>query len=98
MLENIKKFFLWVKSVYSEASGNGSSTRVHIGLIIGFVLAVGLSFCVAVHMKKMTIEQFNTFLGSAGTFVVTTSGPLYAANQAGTWLQKREDNKNQPQP
>ena len=97
MVNFLKQLFLWLKSVYSESSGNGSATRVHIGLIVGFVIAVGLSFATAVHLHKLTIDQFNSYLNTAGQFVVVTGGPLYAANQAGNWLQKREDNKNQNQ-
>jgi hypothetical protein len=92
MLEFLKHVLLWLKSVYSD-NGVGSSTRVHIGALVAFVLGTGLSFAVAVHLKHMTIEQFNNFLGSSATFLVTTSTPLYAANQAGSWLQKKEDNK-----
>jgi hypothetical protein len=94
MLKLLENFISWVKSVYSD-NGVGSSTRVHIGMIISFVLLVGISFSVAVHIHKISIEQFNNFLSSAGTFIVTTTTPLYAANQAGNWLQKKEDNKNQ---
>lgn len=96
MFKFIVPFITWLKSVYSEADGMGSSTRVHIGIILAFTLTVGLSFAVATHLKKITIEQFDGFLNTAATFIVTTGGPLYAANQAGNWLQKREDNKNQP--
>jgi len=93
MKQLLMSLFSWIKSVYSD-NGVGSSTRVHIGIIIGFVVSVGLSFAIAVHMHRITLADFDSFLSSGGTFIVTTGGPLYAANQAGNWLQKREDNKN----
>jgi len=93
MMKFMVAMLTWLKSVYSESSGSGSSTRVHIGVILAFIVGLGVSFAVATHTHRITIEQFNNFLQSAGTFFVTTSGPLYAANQAGNWLQKREENK-----
>ena len=96
MMKYLQAMFSWLRSVYSESSGNGSSTRVHIGVILAFIVGVGMSFAIATHMHRITIEQFNNFLQSAGTFFVTTSGPLYAANQFGNWAQEREKNKNTP--
>lgn len=94
MLIYIQSVLQWVKSVYSERDGSGSSTRVHIGLILGFIITVGLSFATAVHIHKITIEQFDKFLETAGAFILTTGGPMYGINQVGNWAQKREDNNN----
>jgi hypothetical protein len=93
--EFLKPLMSFLKSVYSESSGAGSSTRVHIGAILAFILGVGISFAVAVHLKKITIEQFDNFLSSGAIFITSTAGTLYSANQVGNWAQKREDNKKQ---
>lgn len=42
----------------SGSQTNGSSTRVHIGLLTAFVIAVGISFGVLVHKKLISVEQF----------------------------------------
>lgn len=94
IFEALKPLLSFFKSVYSD-NGVGSSTRVHIGILVTFVVAVGLSFAAAVHLHKVTIEQFNSFLASGATFLTTTCGSLYGANQIGSWLSKREDNKTQ---
>ena len=86
---DIKPALTWLKSCYSESDGNGSSTRVHTGLIIAFTLGVGLSFAVSTHHKLMTPEQFNGYLGSAGTFVTVTCGVLYGVNRAGGWADSK---------
>ncbi len=84
----------WIKSIWSEPNGNGSSTRVIITAIISFILGVGISFAVATHAKLITIEQFNNFLSAGGNFILTTCGPLYGANKAADWL-KSKDQKDQ---
>lgn len=92
LLEVLKPFFSFLKSVYSEPDGTGSSTRLHITAILFFVLGVGSVFGAQVLKKNITIEQFNQFLNSGGEFVLTTGGPLYTANKAADWLKNR-DNK-----
>jgi hypothetical protein len=82
-------FLTWVRSIWSEPDGSGSSTRVHLTMITAFILGVGISFGVATHQKKITIDQFNQFLNAGGTFLVTTCGPLYAANKAADWLKNK---------
>lgn len=86
----------WVKSIWSEPNGNGSSTRVHMTMLIAFVLVVGISFGIATHLKRITIEQFDNFLTAGSTFIVTTCGPLYAANKASDWLKNKDNNNQQP--
>lgn len=71
----------WLASVYSESDGHGSSTRVNIALIIGFILGIGISFAVSVHHRLITVEQFNSFLAAGGTFIVTVCGTLYGLNR-----------------
>jgi hypothetical protein len=83
------EFWSWIKSVYSEPDGSGSSTRIHITMLIAFILGVGISFGVATHQKRITIEQFNNFLSAGSTFIVTTCGPLYAANKTADWLKNK---------
>jgi hypothetical protein len=82
--------FKWVKSIWSEPDGTGSSTRILMAALIAFVLGVGISFGISTNKGRMTPEQFNNFLGSSGTFIVTTCGPLYAANKAADWLKKKD--------
>lgn len=85
----MKTFFTWLKSIWSEPDGSGSSTRVHMTMLIAFILGVGISFGVATHQKRVTIEQFNNFLNAGATFIVTTCGPLYAANKAADYLKNK---------
>jgi hypothetical protein len=56
MEELFTAFLTWLRSVYSEPDGSGSSTRIHITALIAFVLGVGISFAVLVHNKVITIE------------------------------------------
>jgi hypothetical protein len=88
-----KLFGSWLRSVYSEPDGTGSSTRIHVSLLIAFVIAVGISFGVLVHHKEITVEQFDAFLGAAGAFLVATTGPLYGVNKLADWAKGRS---NQP--
>jgi hypothetical protein len=90
----MKQVALWLKSIWSEPDGSGSSTRVHMTMLIAFILGIGISFGVATHQKRVTIEQFNNFLNAGATFIVTTCGPLYAANKAADYLKNK--NPNQP--
>jgi hypothetical protein len=77
----------WLKSIWSEPDGSGSSTRIHVTMLIAFVLGVGISFGVSTHQKKITVEQFNNFLNAGSTFIVTTCGPLYASNKLADWAK-----------
>ena len=70
-----------MKSVFSEPDGTGSMSRVLIGLLTTFIVGVGVSFAVSAHFKRVTVEEFNGFLSSAGQFLITTCGPLYAINK-----------------
>lgn len=88
----MNQFWTWVRSIWSEPDGSGSSTRIHITMLVAFILGVGISFGIATHQKRITVEQFNNFLNSGATFIVTTCGPLYGANKAADWL-KNKDNK-----
>ena len=74
-------FWKWVRSIYSEPNGNGSSTRIHITALVAFILGIGVSFGIATHNKKFTIQEFNSFLEAGSTFIVTTCGPLYGMNK-----------------
>jgi hypothetical protein len=82
-------FISWLKSVFSESDGTGSSTRVSIGLLVSFVIGVGIAFCVGVHRKTITIAEFNAFLGAAATFLTATCGPLYGVNKLADWANKK---------
>ena len=93
MLDKLKPLFTWLKSVYSESDGSGSSTRVHMTAIIAFVLGVGVSFAVSVHHKYVTIEQFNSFLSAAAIFITSTCGVLYGLNKAGSYMDGKNDKK-----
>jgi hypothetical protein len=71
----------FIKSVFSEPDGSGSSVRVVMGLVVAFILGIGVTFGVLVWRKTITIEQFDNFLTTGGEFILTVSGPLYGANQ-----------------
>ena len=82
-------FWTWLKSVYSEPDGSGSSTRIHITALIMFILGVGISFGVATHHKIFTLEEFDNFLTTSSTFIVTTCGPLYGVNKMADWAKNK---------
>lgn len=84
-----KPFVTWLRSVYSEPDGTGSSTRLHISLLIVFVIGVGISFGVLVHHKTITVEQFDGFLSAAAAFLVATTGPLYGVNKLANWANNK---------
>jgi hypothetical protein len=91
-------FFGWLKSVYSESDGQGSSTRVHMAALICFILGVGVSFAVSVHHKYVSIEQFDSFLSAGATFIVTCCGALYGINKLGSWADGRNQTNTQSPP
>lgn len=91
----IVKLLHFLKSVYSEADGTGSSTRVHIGLLTVFVVSVGISFSVLVVKHVITIEQFDNFLSSAATFLIGTCGPLYGVNKFADWAKNKNGQDNE---
>jgi hypothetical protein len=84
---SILPFFHWLKSVYSESDGSGSSTRVHMAALISFIIGVGVSFAVSVHHKYVSIEQFDSFLSAGATFIVTCCGALYGINKVSSWAE-----------
>ena len=94
----MKQFLSWLRSVYSEVDGTGSSTRVHMSILIAFVVGIGISFGIATHQKHITIEQFNNFLNSGSTFIVTTCGPLYASNKLADWAKSKNNPSTPTQP
>jgi hypothetical protein len=84
----------FLKSIFSESDGTGSSTRVVMGMVVAFVLGIGIAFTTLVFKKTITIEQFDNFLVSGGEFILTVSGPLYGANQIGKILNTKIANSN----
>lgn len=92
---NLKPVIAWIKSVYSEADGTGSSTRIHISLLTSFVLGVGISFGILVHKHSISVEQFNQFLVAGGTFIATTCGPLYGVNKVAALIKGKTDDAKQ---
>jgi len=92
----VTAFGQWLRSVYSEPDGTGSSTRLHISLLTVFTIAVGISFAALVHRHGITIEQFNAFLGAAATFLVSTCGPLYGINKLSDWAKSKQLPPTQP--
>jgi hypothetical protein len=87
----------WVLSIFSEPSGNGSTTRVLISMVVAFIIGCGVSFAVATHQKSITMDQFNSFLGAGGLFIVTSAGPLYALNKMAD-AYKNKDNHDGDKP
>jgi hypothetical protein len=88
-------FFSWLRSVFSEPDGTGSSTRVVISALIGFAIAAGFSFAYLVHIKTITIEQFDGFLTAAGTFITVTCGPLYGVNKLADYGKNKQPTQGQ---
>lgn len=88
----MNEFFKFTKSVFSESDGSGSSSRVMMGLIVAFILGIGVAFGAMVHFKDISIDQFNSFLHSGGEFIVTTAGPLYGVNKFTDVLKGKNGN------
>jgi len=80
----------WIRSVYSEPDGSGSSTRVVISSLICFIIGVGISFAVLVHQHTITIDQFDSFLAAAATFITTTCAPLYGVNKLADYAKNKQ--------
>jgi hypothetical protein len=70
----------FIKSIFSEPDGNGSSSRVLISMIVSFIVGVGIGFATRIH-QPITMTDFVTFLGAAGMFITTTVAPLYLINK-----------------
>ena len=87
----------WIRSIYSEPNGNGSSTRIHITALIAFILGIGIAFGIATHHKRFTMEEFNSFLQTGSTFLVTTCGPLYGMNKLSDWGKDKNASNQPPQ-
>lgn len=83
-------FIQWAKSIWSEPDGSGSSTRVITTSLVAFIIGVGLSFGLAVHLKKITMDQFDSFLSAGSLFIVTTCAPLYAANKTADVFKSKQ--------
>jgi hypothetical protein len=92
LLTFLTSFIAWLRSVYSESDGNGSSTRLHIAAIFAFTLGCGISFAWLVHKKTITIEEFDAFLVSATAFITGTAGPLYGVNKLADWAKSNKQN------
>ena len=90
-------FWKWVQSTYSEPDGSGSSTRVIVSALIAFIIGVGISFGIATHYKKFSMEEFDNFLNASSTFILETCGPLYGVNKAADWAKNKSTN-NPAQP
>ena len=88
-LSDLKPVLTWIRSVYSEPDGTGSSTRIHVSLLTSFVISIGVSFGAMVHKHAISVEQFNQFLVAGGTFIATTCGPLYGANRIADWAKSK---------
>jgi hypothetical protein len=86
---DLNPLFSWLRSAYSESDGTGSSTRVHVGLIIAFTVGVGVSFAVSVHHKLISLGDFDAFLGAAAAFTTATCGALYGINKLGSWAESK---------
>jgi hypothetical protein len=97
MKQALASLFTWLRSVYSEPTGEGSSTRLIISALVGFVIACGVSLAVLVHRHTVTVEQFNSFLGAASGFLVTSTTPLYAANKLAAYGKDKNGNSQQGQ-
>ena len=85
-------FFSWLKTVYSEPNGNGSSTRIIVGFVVAFIIGLGTAFGVGTYQKKFSMEQFDNFLITGGNFILTVGGPLYGVNKAADWLKNKDNN------
>ncbi len=81
----------WLVSVWSEADGTGSSSRLIISLLVLFIITVGVGFTIAVHKHSLAMNDFNSFLVTSGAFIVTTCTPLYAVNKGAAVMKGKTD-------
>jgi hypothetical protein len=96
MISSIKSALTWLRSAYSEDTGQGSSTRLVISALVGFVIVCGISLAILVHEKRVTVAEFNSFLGAASGFLVTSTTPLYASNKLAAYGRDKNANGQQP--
>ena len=80
----------FLKSIFSEPDGTGSSTRITMLAIICFILGIGSTLAFKMH-DHISVGDMNSFLSSSGNFILTTCGPLYAINKGSDAIK----NKNQ---
>ena len=82
----------FLKSVFSEPDGTGSCSRILMTAIVGFVLGAGTTLVYKIH-QPVTVTDLCTFLGTAGTFILSTAGPLYGMNKLADVMKNNSDNK-----
>jgi hypothetical protein len=81
--------FDFFRSAFSEPDGTGSSTRLIIACLVSFVVGSGVSMVTHIH-GPISVQDFNSFLSSAGVFLATTCGPLYLINKGSAVMNQEK--------
>lgn len=92
----LKSALIWLRSVFSEKDGTGSSTRLNIAAVTGF----SLGFITALLWKvraPITVAEFCQGVSAVGNFAMGFGGLLYGVNRAGNWLDNRAAGAQQSQ-
>lgn len=78
----------WLRSIFSEADGTGSSTRVYVGLVVSFSLGFVTALLLKVH-GPITVSEFCSAVGVLGEFAGGICGALYGINRLGNWADNK---------
>jgi hypothetical protein len=95
MKDFISELLKWLRSVLSERDGTGSTTRVLMFVLVIAAIVWSSVLLHDAHARKITIEQFNNYLGSIGQYLTITAGPLYATNKIADCVNNRSNNNSQ---
>ena len=93
MKDFLTKLASWIKTVMSESDGSGSTTRVLMFVLVLAAIVWSSVLLHDAHIHKITIEQFNNYLGSISQYLTITASPLYAVNKAADCFNNRNGNK-----
>lgn len=76
----------FIKSVFSEADGSGSASRIMIAVLVGFIVGSGATIAYRLH-GSFVVADLDSFLNAAGMFIATTCSPLYLINKGAAVLK-----------
>lgn len=87
----------FVRSVFSEPDGTGSTSRILITAIVAFVLGIGSALVAKIH-TPVTVADIDSFLGAAGIFIASTCTPMYLINKGANTMIVKSDNEHRDHP
>ena len=86
---NYGKIIDFAKGLFSEHDGTPSIMLILVTLIVAFILGCSIAFALQTYKHSITMDQFDSYLGSAGAFIATSCGPLYLLHKGADVLNRR---------